>query len=387
MRLRTVAGPAAAVVAACTVMSACGSTHSAGHAGSAVVTVLLTNQGCSLDRDSVPAGPVSFQIDNQGSSAVTEAELIKDGSILAERENVAAGFTASFAYSVVPGSYEISCPGGSGAQSTPLEVTATTQDAAATRSTGSAGVAAKLATATAGYVTYVQKQVDLLQASTTTFTDAVRAGDLAAAKRAYPSARVYYERIEPVAESFGDLDPAIDNRLDDAGSLAELTGFHRLEYAMYVSQSLAGMAPVATELDANIAKLKSLVATVTFQPAELANGATSLLDEVGRTKVTGEEERYSHVDLVDLAANVAGSQDAYELLKPALSVLDPALASRVDAAFATVTTKIAAYATGPGPTDYRSYADVPTADRRAIAQAVDALASPLSKVAGAVVRA
>lgn len=386
MRRRAVAIPALACVAAGGVLAGCGISHAAAPAGSTVVQVTLTDQGCTLDRASIPAGPVSFQIANHGSSRVTEAELIKNGSILAERENVAAGFRASFAYSVQAGSYEINCPGGSGAQSTPLTVTPRTQDVAAT-TPGSADVAAKLAAATAGYVTYVQQQVAQLQANTITLTDAVRAGNLAAAKAAYPAARVYYERIEPVAESFGDLDPAIDNRIDDAGSLEQLTGFHRLEYAMYVSQSLAGMTPVADQLDANIAKLKNLVATVTFQPAELANGATSLLDEVGRTKITGEEERYSHIDFVDLAANVAGSKDAYELLRPALEVLNPTLASQVDAAFATVDTKIAAYSTGPGPTDYRSYADVPTADRKAIAQAVDALASPLSKVAGAVVQA
>jgi iron uptake system component EfeO len=154
---------------------------------------------------------------------------------------------------------------------------------------------------------------------------------------------------------------------------------------MYVSRSLAGMAPVATELDRDVARLRSLVQTVTFQPAELANGATTLLDEVGKTKVTGEEERYSHVDLVDLVANVTGSQDAYQLLAPAVRTLDPALAGRVAAQFAAVDRLLRSYATGSGPTDYRSYATVAGPARRAISQAVDALAAPLSQVAGVVV--
>ena len=31
----------------------------------------------------------------------------------------------------------------------------------------------------------------------------------------YPKVRMYYERSEPVAEAFGDLDPKIDARLAD----------------------------------------------------------------------------------------------------------------------------------------------------------------------------
>ena len=51
----------------------------------------------------------------------------------------------------------------------------------------------------------------------------------------------------------------------------------------------------------------------------MANGAKSLLDEVAKSKVTGEEERYSHIDLVDFAANVDGSKYAYTELRPCCS--------------------------------------------------------------------
>ena len=52
--------------------------------------------------------------------------------------------------------------------------------------------------------------------------------------------------IEPVAEAFGDLDPEIDARANDVPADA-WTGFHRLEKALWVDHSLAGMAPVADE--------------------------------------------------------------------------------------------------------------------------------------------
>lgn len=379
-RTRRRAASVLVVAGGALVLGACGDSKSP--AGATAVNVALTDQGCSLDRPSVPAGPVSFKITNKDSARVTEAELVGGGRILAERENIVAGLDGSFSYSINAGAYEINCPGGTGAQSVAFTVTGAASTSAASGTAGQQFTAAALR-----YVTYVQQQVGLLQTNTTTFTDAVRAGDLDAARAAYPAARVYYERIEPVAESFGDLDPAIDNRIDDAGSLAKLTGFHRIEYAMYQSKSLAGMAPVATQLDKDVAKLKMLVATVKFQPAEVANGATSLLDEVGKTKITGEEERYSHIDFVDLVANVDGAREGYELLKPGLETVDPSLASQADAAFATVENLIQKYSTGTGPTDYKSFADVPAADRKAISQAVDALAAPLSKVGGEVVKA
>jgi high-affinity iron transporter len=284
------------------------------------VTVSLRDSGCSLSQSSIAGGAVTFLVQG-GSAAVTEAELMSGGRILGERENVTPGETDTFAENLSAGTYAVACPGGSGAQSVPLTVTAGDAGSSAV----SPVVAADLTAATTSYLTWVRQQVAMLQSTTTTFTDAVRAGDLAAAERAYPVARVYYERIEPVAESFGNLDPMIDNRINDAGSLAKLTGFHRIEYAMYVSTSLAGMTPVANQLDANIAKLKTLVPTLSVQPAFLANGATSLLDEVGKTKITGEEERYSHIDLVDFVANVAGSEKAYDLLRPALLQLQPTL--------------------------------------------------------------
>ena len=371
------------VAGAATLVGTYGSTSKAsvGATSPGVVTVTLAGSGCSLSTATVPSGPTTFVVRNVGTGRYTEAELLgPGGGIVAERENVVSNQAASFVFAPDPGTYAIQC--GTGTKKLPLTVTAATGPQRA----GSSPATAQLAAATTGYRSYAQQQAGLLQTRTRVLTDAVRAGDLTAARAAYPAARVYYERIEPVAESFGDLDPLIDNRLDDAGSLAQLTGFHRLEYAMYVSKSLAGMAPVASQLDANVATLMARVSAVSFEPAQLANGATTLLDEIGKTKVTGEEERYSHIDLVDLAANVAGSQQAYELLAPAVQTLDPSLASRVQAQFGNVDRLLQSYATGSGPADYRSYSSVPQAGRKTISQAVDALAAPLSQVAGVVVK-
>ena len=54
------------------------------------------------------------------------------------------------------------------------------------------------------------------------------------------------------------------------------------------------------------------------QARRLANGAADLIEEVQNTKITGEEEAFSHIDLVDFAGNVEGAQQAFASLRPRL---------------------------------------------------------------------
>src|SRR3954447_7310536 len=236
--------------------------------------------------------------------------------------------------------------------------------------------------ATAAYRAYVISEVGLLGAASKRFTDAVRAGDVARAKARFAAARYHYETIEPVAESFGDLDSQIDARLDDVADPTKWTGFHRLEKILWVDGTSDGSKRLADKLDADILRLKALVARETYQPAQLANGATGLLDEVAKSKVSGEEDRYSHTDLSDFAANLAGSYKAFELLRPVLDRKDPGLAETVHSRFKDVHASLAVHKTG---STWVSYTTVNESTRRTLAQQVDALAEPLSQVAALVV--
>ena len=83
------------------------------------------------------------------------------------------------------------------------------------------------------------------------------------------------------------------------------------------------MAPVAEQLQADVEELEAKVKTVKLQAVQIANGANELLGEVSASKITGEEERYSHIDLVDFKANVEGSQVAFEDVEPLLSRVRP----------------------------------------------------------------
>jgi iron uptake system component EfeO len=367
---------AAALLSAVTLLAGCGGSAGSGAAApgqpTTEVKIALSDAGCQPTPATVPAGPVKFSITNSGSAKVTEAELQKDGRILGEKESLTPGLSGDFSLRLDGGAYSIYCPGGA-------------KDTWTFTVSGGAPAApadTSLAVATQGYHDYIVSEVDQLVPATKTFTDAVRAGDTAKAKASFAPARIHYEAVEPVAESFGDLDPNIDARINDVKDPTQWTGFHRIEKALWADNSLAGMAPVADKLDTDVNTLKTKVATETYQPAQLANGAGELLNEVSTTKVTGEEDRYSHTDLWDFRANIDGARKCFELLKPALAAKNPDLAQQLEARFTDVVNGLNQYKLGAGFVDYST---VSQDQRRKLADAVNALAEPLSRVAGQVV--
>ena len=201
--------------------------------------------------------------------------------------------------------------------------------------------------AVADYKTWVVGEVAGLVADTRKFTDAVRAGDLAAAKRQFAPSRVRWERIEPIAGLVEDIDGRVDSRVDDFEGPADpqFTGWHRLEYHLWKLGSTKGTKPFADQLDKDIASLEQQMRKLEFPPAAVALGPAELVEEVSEGKITGEEDRYSHTDLWDFDANVDGSRKLFELLTPALQAKDAALVGEIGAGFAAVGKSLAAYTT------------------------------------------
>ena len=326
------------------VATSCAKSDDDAAAAKNAVKVTLTDDGCKPNPTSAPSGQVSFAIVNEGSSKATEAELkTADGkNILGEKENLTDGLTGNFKLNLREGKYKMYCPG---AKQDTWDFAVTKGDQVKDWKDNP-----QLVSAVAGYSTYVDDQTQELATATTKFTDAVRAGDIEKAKSLYGLARVPYERIEPVAESFGDLDPEIDGRADGGVKPEDLTGFHRLEYALWVQNSLAGMKPIADKLDADIVKLQALVKKKggSYVPQEVTNGATELMNEVMTGKMPGEEERYSHTDLIDFQANLDGSMKSIDLVRPVLERSAPDLLEKIDAQAAKVQKALDGYKATPG---------------------------------------
>jgi iron uptake system component EfeO len=368
-RMPVVGGALAGAVAAGLLLGGCGDDASVPE-GTRVVDVALTDAGCEPAALRAQAGPTTFAVRNEGTTRINEFEVLSGTRVLAEAENVTSGGGGSVTLNLKPGRYTINCPGGTTQATGVLTVGGT--------ATAGTSADADLAAATAGYTSYVESQARELQRRTRRFADAVIAGDLPRAKSLFAWARAPFETIEPVAESFGDLDPQIDARVNDVAPGERWTGFHRIERGLWERGSAAGLAPVARELVADVDALAAKVRGLRYEPEQLANGANELLGEVSASKITGEEDRYSHTDLSDFEANVLGSQAAFGLLAPAVRKRDPRLAAAIEERFAAVLAALEPYRRGEG---FVSYDSVGEAERRRLSRQVDALAEPLSRVA------
>jgi iron uptake system component EfeO len=380
MRVSTRVTAAVVLLVAPAALAACGSSSTSGAGANAqTLSVKLTDAGCSPSKLKAKSGSITFDVEGGGSGKVSELELKNaKGIILGERENIVAGISGSFTLDLQPGTYVLNCPNGDSEDNGSLVVSGSPT------STGTPATSPLLAKATIGYRTYVSGQADQLLAGTRMFVGALKADDLERAKNLFGPVRYHYEAIEPVAESFGNLDPEIDARQNDVASPADWTGFHRIEQILWRKNTTEGTQVYATKLLRDVTTLHVRVRTLRFQPAQLANGAVELLNEVANSKITGEEDRYSHTDLSDFQGNLAGAREAFELLRPALAARgDKVLAQTIAARFAIVQKGLDRYRrhTALG---YAPYSALTAADRRTLAQQVDALAEPLSTVAAKV---
>jgi len=347
------------------------------------VTVTVTEaDGCVASPDTVPAGQVTFVITNVDALGVTEVELVSDQRIVGERENLAPGFDSTFSARLDGGTYQVFCPGAS-TERKPFTVTG---EAAAQ----SADLTALLDQATVDYATYVDDQITFLLVPVQELADAIKAGDLAAAQAAYVKARPFYERIEPVAESFPDLDPAIDLRIGDVEAGTTWTGFHPIEQALFEKQTTEGLSELADQLVTDIGSLQTEAGKLSaataagedggYQAFEIANGSATLLDEVLASKITGEEEAYSRIDLLDFEANVEGSLQAFATLKPALDQIDPTLVPQIAEAFDALVTALDNYRNENALGGWTPYDQLTAEDKKALTDALLVVQEPLSAI-------
>ncbi len=339
------------------------------------VNISVNDQQCEPMELTVPSGQTVFNIVNS-SGRKLEWEILEGVMVVDERENIAPGLTDKMTVTLMPGEYQMTC----GLLTNPRGKLIVT-DSGFKHAENQADMS-KLAQPLADYKVYVQAEAKELVKKTAQFVAAVKAGQIDQAKALFADTRTHYERIEPIAELFNELDPAIDAREDDFKDKAkdpEFVGFHRIEYALWVEKSTDGVKEVADRLDADVKKLAAEIDALNFPPSKVVGGAAVLMEEVAATKISGEEDRYSHTDLSDFQANVEGSQKIVDLFRPVIAENNAALLAKVDANFKQINETLAKYKTADG---FQTYDKLSEADRKALQVPINALAEDLAQLRG-----
>lgn len=236
---------------------------------------------------------------------------------------------------------------------------------------------ADLSAETSEYKAFIEQQIDMLVKDTQTFVMYLQQGKLDEAKALYPKVRMYYERSEPIAETFGDLDPRIDAREADLEEGQVWTGFHKIEKILWTENTTTGTVPIGEQLLADVKELRAKIPTVEITGDVMVNGAIDLLNEVTTSKITGEEEIFSRTDLYDFKANVEGAEKIFEILKVQVAKKDPKLVQELNDRFVAVNTLLDKYKVGD---DYQPYTSLNDVDLRALSDAVNKLGEPLSQL-------
>ena len=393
-----------------------GSPSDPGTTTAGVLTVSSTDTACTVSAATTASGNATFQISNSGGKTTEFYLLGSDGlRIVAEKENIAPGASAELSVSLQPGDYFTACkPGMRGANvgetaftvtGDPIELSGEDQEL--------------FAKAVADYVNFVKNEVAELQPKVDELAQAYATGDDETARGLFATTRVHYERIEPIAEALGVLDPRIDYReidyLAEADQLkgddptfTEWLGFHRMEKDLWVpaqdavqpdgASAWEGWEPstaeqrkvIADTLVADIAKLYDTVHAADFIAAQgldiatVSNGASGLLEEIAVGKVTGEEDWWSHTDLYDFQANLQGARIAFDLVAPIAErkAEGQELVAQIIAEFDKLQALLDQY--GSLETGFVSYAEVNRDQQRELTDQIDALREPLSKLTNAV---
>ncbi|MER2224694.1 MAG: cupredoxin domain-containing protein, partial [Rhodococcus sp. (in: high G+C Gram-positive bacteria)] len=166
------------------------------------IVVTATDDSCDVSATTGTTGSSTFQVTNNGSK-VTEFYVFAEGDrAMGEVENIGPGLTRQLIVSLPEAAtYQLACKPGMVGTGIRQDFVVTGDSQAATDESG------QLTEAADGYRRYIRSQIVALQDTAAQFVSAVQSGNVDQAKALFPIARTYYERIEPEAESFGELDP------------------------------------------------------------------------------------------------------------------------------------------------------------------------------------
>jgi iron uptake system component EfeO len=340
------------------------------------IVVTIHGHACEPNALTVPAGRASFRIINRSDRAV-EWEILDGVLVLEERENIAPGLSQVINAKLLPGDYAITCGLLSNPRGT-LHVTPTAEsDAQAQAKPSMVAFIGPLSE----FRVYLSSQGNALVKAVTALQQAIDAGDLAQAQALYVPAREAYQRLAAASQRLAELDNAINARADYFEKREQdpsFSGFHRLEYSLFQQRSLDGLAPLAQRLVNDVSSLKQQLLAQSLPPEQLVSIVVRNLNSLANVRaISGEEERYSHIDLNGFAANLDAARKVVDLMRPLLSKSAADLLPTIDTALAAFETQLNGLKVDG---QFSRYDSVTADQRKQIADKAKALAAALDGI-------
>lgn len=304
---------AVSLIAVAAGLSGCGGDSGQG------VTVQVGRAHCGQGWSRSPAGTRVLLVHNGDSSAV-DVTVVSGGAVFAELEDAGPGTTRPLRVSLAAGTYAVTCRPEDAASVTGPQI----------RVTGAGGGARgvrpitrnDLYPAVRAYRAYVTRGLDRLKDRTDELRDAVRSGDLDAARAAWLPAHLAYERLGAAYGTFGDLADAIDGRpagLPEGVRDAGFTGFHRVEHGLWHGEPAASLRGPADRLAADVEALRDGFPREQTDPGDLGLRAHEILEGTLRFELTGKADQGSGTMLATAAADVDATRAVLDPLRPLLN--------------------------------------------------------------------
>jgi iron uptake system component EfeO len=340
------------------------------------IAVIIHAHACEPNALTVPAGRASFRIINRSDRAV-EWEILDGVLVVEERENIAPGLSQVINANLLPGDYAITCGLLSNPRGT-LHVTPTAEsDAQAKAKPSMVAFIGPLSE----FRVYLSRQSGALIKAVTALEQAMIAGDLTQAQALYLPAREAYQHLAPAAQRLAELDNAINARADYFERREQdpaFSGFHRLEYGLFAQHSLDGLTPIAQRLVNDVTTLKQQLLAQSLPPEQLVSIVVRNLNSLADVRAaSGEEERYSHLDLNGFAANLEVARKVVDLMRPLLAKSAADLLPGIDSAISTFAAQLDGLKVDG---HYRTYDSVTADQRQQIADKAKALAAALDGI-------
>lgn len=162
----------------------------------------------------------------------------------------------------------------------------------------------ELASEANAFKSYIEGQMDDFVKDTELLALLVKEGKLEDAQKLYPLVTMYYERMQPLASNFLELNKKINTSLGEDKE-AEGTGFAKLAYGLFNEKKTAGYEEVAEQLVTNIKELQLQLPSTDVTENNVLDATVTMLNQLATERLANESDANNEVYIAKAQTEVA----------------------------------------------------------------------------------